>query len=250
MSLVHRERSWLRIIMILSLEVSVALACIIAAIRANPVATASQLLSINSFTGTAVALQGLKSANHSLDLSLRSDKWCYLKTYPIRTWITLSNVSTKPLTVLKTINLRRGGVYYDVFPIVNGHRDRLIGAIGEGEFPPQPYEYVTLLPDESITTYIQDFREVTQTFGSAGAVSSGRYTLEIEYRNGIWGIVNKIMQNGTRLDVVITDTDTWTGILHSNSITIRIVDTLTECSPSSGNDPDRQDLPPPDRLPR
>lgn len=168
-----------------------------------------------------------------MELTIEASSQCYLSNEPVPIWTALTNISQKPITVLKTFHFFSGNTFQRASPMVNGKIDkRQVLVLHEDEEMWGRDHYVQLLPNQSIVTLIPNFWDLTASveLASEDAVV-GSYEIAVTYQNHIRGILHgfAISSSMSSFAYKIKPKDVWVGDLISNTIAIQIVSDMTRC---------------------
>jgi hypothetical protein len=191
-------------------------------LKANEV----RIIDVSYLRATAEIAETLTPSENVIGLSLHTDKTCYFVNEPIHSWINLANLSNRSTRVLKTLRFFTGNEFQNATPLVNGIPSKAQVLAIDDKSPTGADDYATLLPSESVTTYIPNFLDLV----SSEKFQIGQYRLSIAYKNLLYGVLNQIILTSDSIKYeLLVDQSVWTGAIVTNEVTITIVDDSKKC---------------------
>lgn len=167
-----------------------------------------------------------------LNLSLRTNKFCYLIGEPVEARIEIANLSQHPVTIWKSLRFFTMDELQRITLYVDGRSNLStlhVTVLHEEQTPEE--EYSTLFPYEASVALFPSLLSFMAGYEGVSEIVEGEYELVIEYRNDIPGRLRDIISQTDlqSVDFEYEPTDVWTGTLRSYPIIIRIVSDLTQC---------------------
>jgi hypothetical protein len=189
------------------------------------------LIKLDAATLQQETTQIKPSPQNKISFTIRTQKSCYVVNEPVKTWVEMANLSDGSLRVFKTLPIFTGGILQDVTPFVNGKPNKAQPTALKQPSAVESDYYATLLPNESVVTYIPNFLDLVFDLSGQGKITAGQYDLALRYKNLLPNVLNQmtITPEGTVQYEVFADQPVWTGILESNHLSITLVDTPEAC---------------------